>query len=85
MRSLMKRWIRLQKNLREKIRMMIVNLLYSISTKYHSGFTKNPKILMISKELKGFVFQIAVEERMKKLDSLLFLELRVEVNCILLL
>ena len=40
---------------------------------------------MISKELKEFVFQIMVEERMKNLGLRLFLELQVEVNYILLL
>ena len=59
------------------------NQLYSISMKFLSGITKNPKQHMISKELKESVLEITVEERMKNLGLLLFSELPVKVNYIL--
>ena len=70
MRTLIIRWIKLKENLKDNTQKRTDYQLSSTLMKYHSGSTKNLKVLMTLKELIEYLSEIMVEVSIENLNLL---------------
>ena len=70
MRTLIIRWRKFKEDLKENNQKRTDNQLSSTLMKYHSGSTKNLKVLMTLKELIEYLSEIMVEVSIENLNLL---------------